>query len=703
MNTKLAIAFLVGGVSVISVATYIGIRTMSPSPTLLSGCQSGWHEFMAGIDDQFALPADGAFPDSGLLQFIQSHPQHSLANFDEAGKNKFRGHTFTGVAPAPAQGTVEEASLELRIKPTHRTGPTYSGSPGIPSTDAIGLAFLDDSGNTLTTGWSRRLGLDIVTNTPGLFPGQWLTGHPAELLQLDLDALPNADGSTSSLIQALGVHDLLDVYVQDDTIVDYMKLRVRHSCFSPLPIIPVRESLEPASPPVPELVCGPGETMTVLTAGEPDDFDPDPDSPPASPRQALVAMVQSMFTSPKGFDSTDTSKLFAHTFTGLPTTTTQAQLEARLKPLSSMYTGGTIQLMPPTGAAMRIGLYPPHNGILSQPWDISHYPNGETLYFDLSDMPLSGQNLIPSLNQNSFLDVAVWDFATVVDYLKFRACIPLSSIRAPVDLEPACTDDIWECAAWSTCSAAGQQTRVCTLTADCPGVETPKPVEEQVCTPPIRVPVDRGPAAPACLPDGALCVSDASCCSGVCGAAGCVPATPVCAEVGQPCSATSPCCEELSCEPSAGALWCTAPTTEPPPPEPTDLKTEKFLQNSEFKYGQSASFSISVENVGSGVAQSPITVTDELPDGLTYLSFSDPYSSDWSCTASGQKVTCVYTGPDISPGGFLPALIITVVVASAQDFPAAMGDQVVNCATVEHPSDINPNNDQGCLTAIVIP
>ena len=474
-SKKFILAFLIAGVSAISIAAYIGIRTTSP-PSL--GCQAGWYEFMAGVDDNFADPYymegnsvifnEPAGPSPGLQILLSQYGNYySYHAFDLPFGNMVFGHTFEGIAPDPTQGgAIEEAFLEFRIRLIPSVG---------SNNDTISLRFTGPSGNLVAGEWTRYIGTH--DGTPGILNVSWQPPLSSQLIQLNLGSLPNIDGSTTDLITDLNAQGFLDLYIQDDTSIDYALLRVRHSCPQP--------------------------------------------------------------------------------------------------------------------------------------------------------------------------------------------------IRVPVELEPACTNDIWECTAWSPCSAAGEQTRVCTLSADCPSVETPKPAEAQSCTPPILGPVDDRK-----------------------------PAVPVCAQSGQSCGAgLSACCEGLTCTPSQGALWCLPP---PPPQKPTDLKAEKFSGGA-FHYGGQGSFNIVVENVGTEIAASPITITDELPPGLTYLSFSDPYSSDWSCTASGQKVTCVYNGPDISPGGFLPALTINVRIATIDMFPAATGDQVENCAIVEYPNDTNSGNNQGCVTAIITP
>jgi hypothetical protein len=61
---------------------------------------------------------------------------------------------------------------------------------------------------------------------------------------------------------------------------------------------------------------------------------------------------------------------------------------------------------------------------------------------------------------------------------------------------PSCNVDTWDCTGWSQCSSSGTQTRICTLTYDCPTANTPKPAESQSCTPPPSPPIAL-PAKPA--------------------------------------------------------------------------------------------------------------------------------------------------------------------------------------------------------------
>ena len=144
-----------------------------------------------------------------------------------------------------------------------------------------------------------------------------------------------------------------------------------------------------------------------------------------------------------------------------------------------------------------------------------------------------------------------------------------------------------------------------------------------------------------------------------------------------------------------------APTPMPAPSPELDLAIEKLL-DSAFHYGRSGSYAFRIWNVGAGIARSPITMVDDLPDGFTFDSYSDPFTTDWACTASGQRVTCAYNGPDISPGGFLPALVVTVTVAPIGEFPEGSG-AVENCAQIRQRDDVNPANDESCVSTAVTP
>lgn len=81
---------------------------------------------------------------------------------------------------------------------------------------------------------------------------------------------------------------------------------------------------------------------------------------------------------------------------------------------------------------------------------------------------------------------------------------------------PSCAEDLWNCTDWSQCSQGGIQTRVCNLSFDCYGANTPKPQESQVCAPTAPsaakpAPAPR-PATPSCAKDSFKCSDWSSTC-----------------------------------------------------------------------------------------------------------------------------------------------------------------------------------------------
>jgi uncharacterized repeat protein (TIGR01451 family) len=126
-----------------------------------------------------------------------------------------------------------------------------------------------------------------------------------------------------------------------------------------------------------------------------------------------------------------------------------------------------------------------------------------------------------------------------------------------------------------------------------------------------------------------------------------------------------------------------------------DLRISKTAA-SPFIVGSNASYTISVSNgtaSGNEREDNPITVTDVLPAGLTFLSAA---GSGWSCGASGQTVTCTRP-PALDPGATAPPLTLTVAVGAAA-FPS-----VTNTATVASASfDIDPGSNSSAVTTPVL-
>ena len=100
--------------------------------------------------------------------------------------------------------------------------------------------------------------------------------------------------------------------------------------------------------------------------------------------------------------------------------------------------------------------------------------------------------------------------------------------------------------------------------------------------------------------------------------------------------------------------------------------------------GTNATYTLNVTNSGPNVAPQPITITDTLPAGLTYVS---GVGAAWTCGAAGQVVTCTRTGT--LSNGASSALALTVAVGLG-----ATGATIVNSATVSGPAvDGTPANN----------
>ncbi len=96
-----------------------------------------------------------------------------------------------------------------------------------------------------------------------------------------------------------------------------------------------------------------------------------------------------------------------------------------------------------------------------------------------------------------------------------------------------------------------------------------------------------------------------------------------------------------------------------------------MVRNGAFTTGVAGSYTLSFYNSGTATENGPVTLIDTLPAGLTYLSFSTVRG--WSCSASGQTVTCKMNGL-FTPNTSLPDLTINVL-------PTAEGT-ITNTATV---------------------
>jgi uncharacterized repeat protein (TIGR01451 family) len=131
-----------------------------------------------------------------------------------------------------------------------------------------------------------------------------------------------------------------------------------------------------------------------------------------------------------------------------------------------------------------------------------------------------------------------------------------------------------------------------------------------------------------------------------------------------------------------------------------DLRLTKAHSGS-FPSGGIGTYQLTVHNNGpsaaTGSAGNPITVTDTIPGGLTYLSSS---GTGWSVdTSSLPTVRWTYTGT-LASGGDLPTITLQVRV------PAAVGANITNTASVTGPDFdhiISNNASSDNVTVVLLP
>ena len=95
-----------------------------------------------------------------------------------------------------------------------------------------------------------------------------------------------------------------------------------------------------------------------------------------------------------------------------------------------------------------------------------------------------------------------------------------------------------------------------------------------------------------------------------------------------------------------------------------------------FQVGQFGFYKLTVENVGQAATTGPITVVDSLPNGLVYNAAT---GQGWTCSAVGQKVTCVRNAAMVV--GAISEITLKVFVTD-KAYPS-----VVNQASVSTPGD----------------
>lgn len=117
--------------------------------------------------------------------------------------------------------------------------------------------------------------------------------------------------------------------------------------------------------------------------------------------------------------------------------------------------------------------------------------------------------------------------------------------------------------------------------------------------------------------------------------------------------------------------------SDPVPVDPlVDLTIDKS-HTGDFIVGQPASYTFVVTNNGPNLEPDRMTITDDLPVGISYEGFS---GAGWTCGAIGQQVVCIYSGLPVPVGG-TSAVTIDVSVGVAAE------GGVINEARVDTPTE----------------
>jgi uncharacterized repeat protein (TIGR01451 family) len=113
-----------------------------------------------------------------------------------------------------------------------------------------------------------------------------------------------------------------------------------------------------------------------------------------------------------------------------------------------------------------------------------------------------------------------------------------------------------------------------------------------------------------------------------------------------------------------------------------------------FAVGQNGLYTISVSNVGTGPTLGPITVTDQLPLGLSYVSHS---GTGWSLFAQSGQVVTFTRSTAVNAGASAPGLVLTVGVTNT-----AIGT-ITNTVSVTTTRDITTTNNIATDATLVRP
>ena len=145
--------------------------------------------------------------------------------------------------------------------------------------------------------------------------------------------------------------------------------------------------------------------------------------------------------------------------------------------------------------------------------------------------------------------------------------------------------------------------------------------------------------------------------------------------------------DSVSTNNTSTVLTPITPTGTPAQPDLAVTKTGP----AELVAGQNGVYTLTVANTGS-ISVSAFTLTDTLPIGETFVSAA---GTGWSCTASGQIVTCTHASA-LAPGA---RTAITLTVHVAADVPVR---NLTNTVALPLYGDLTPGDNTATVTTPVL-
>jgi len=174
-----------------------------------------------GDDDEFDLTdvVENTTVSDGLELYLDASDAAPLLSLDVTTLDGTRAASFD---LSEIEGEITSAILSMRAKPLDNTE--------AQGDDIIVLSGFDTSGSALMPSYNIALGTDAGSNS--VFDFNWKveesSSHPEEgyELSIDLSNFGAHEGTGLSLIDHINTHDLLDVIITDDTMVDYISLEI---------------------------------------------------------------------------------------------------------------------------------------------------------------------------------------------------------------------------------------------------------------------------------------------------------------------------------------------------------------------------------------------------------------------------------------------------------------------------------------------